>query len=107
MRERKTRGSADSSQRHRPSSLARRRAVTIGLPDAFLVRTSRRRSSGSSAQGGIMSPVVRSIANVVVLLGMAGCDDFLGIGADLDVDVIAEVKQDENLIGFTVENRSD
>lgn len=53
-----------------------------------------------------MARVVRSVANAMILLGILGCDDFLGIGGDLDVDVTAEVKRDENLIGFTVENRS-
>lgn len=52
-----------------------------------------------------MRPFVRSIASIVMSLSFVGCGDFLGIGDDVDVEVIAEVRQTDNVIAFTVENR--
>lgn len=52
-----------------------------------------------------MRPVVRNIASIVVSLTLVGCDDFLGIGGDVDVEVVAEVRQADNIISSTVENR--
>lgn len=49
--------------------------------------------------------LIQSAVSLGAVLVLAGCDDFLGLGDDVDVDVIAEANVDQNIISFTVVNR--
>lgn len=52
-----------------------------------------------------MRSLIRSTVSLGTVLVLVGCDDFLGIGDDVDADVIAEVRQAEDFIGYTIKNR--